>query len=259
MNKKHIYIASITIAGVLALGSLSNAYALFTMPAQNAAFSISQAKTYYLKGSFNSWAASQEYALTDVTATMRVEEHKTSEFTITKALSKDDELKIWDSFNYWYEQGVDQCSYVDKWSRTTNNGDNYVVPMTATYNIYLKFYDTGDKQVYLTAPDVTSLYLKPNSHWLEANARFAAYFFNDSTSTNEWHDLVQDGDYYGIAIPEGYNNVIFCRMDPATTANNWDNVWTQTSDLTFSASSYLNVLEIQGENWNASDADWRAR
>ena len=47
------------------------------------------------------------------------------------------------------------------------------------------------------AADVPSkLYLKPNSNWTQANARFAAYYFNDSTGSNTWAlygELVNEG------------------------------------------------------------------
>lgn len=241
----------------MAIGSISHAYALTTLPASNGSFAISQSKVYYLKGSFNDWSANNEYIFNDVTSTMIPEENKINEYSISKTLSKGATLKVWDSDNNWYTQGVDNCSYDDKWGRSTDNNADYVVPMTATYSIYLKFYSTGATQVYLTAPDFETIYLKPNSNWLSDNARFAAYFFNNSG--NEWHDLIPDGDYYGITIPEGYNKVIFCRMSSSATDNNWSNVWNQTEDLHFDKTSYLNALEIPDDSWTASNSDWGSK
>ena len=260
MNKKHIYIASLITIGVLALGSMSHAYALFTMPANDASFNISQAKTYYLKGNFNDWSASPEYILNDVTATMGEEEHKVAEYTITKSLEIDKHLKIWDSEDNWYTQGVDNCSYVDKWGRTTDNNADYVVPMTANYTIYLKFYDSGASQIYVTAPDLTKLYFKPNTNWNTDGARFAAYFFNNETSTSTWSDLTLNGDYYEVDIPTNYPGVIFCRMDPGTTENIWGNKWNQTADLNCGPASYQAVYELaEDAPWdNAGDTYWRA-
>ena len=79
----------------------------------------------------------------------------------------------------------------------------------------------------------TVLTLKPNSDWLSANARFAAYFFGNG---EKWENMTADstGTVYTVTAPEGYSNVIFCRMNPATTANNWNNKWNQTSDLNVS-------------------------
>ena len=244
----------------MAIGSISHAYALTTLPASSGSFAISQSKVYYLKGSFNDWSASDEYIFNDVTSTMTPEENKINEYSISKTLSKGATLKVWDSDNNWYTQGVDNCSYVDKWSRSTDNNADYVVPMTATYSIYLKLYDTGATQVYLTAPDLTKLYFKPNANWNSDGARFAAYFFNDEQSTSTWSDLTLNGDYYEVDIPANYPSVIFCRMDPGATENNWDNKWNQTGNLNCGPTSYQAVYELaEDAPWDqAGDAYWRA-
>ena len=77
-----------------------------------------------------------------------------------------------------------------------------------------------------------TIYLRPNSNWLEANARFAAYFWQDGKS-EVWMDMTQDveANVYKCDVPAGYANVIFVRMNPAEAANNWDNKWGQTADL----------------------------
>ena len=93
-----------------------------------------------------------------------------------------------------------------------------------------------------------TLYLKPNGEWLADNARFAAYFFNGSGDT--WVSMTDgDGDgYYEAAVPSGYPSVIFCRMAAGTTANNWDNKWDQTPDLT---------VPTDGKNcWTLNSGDW---
>lgn len=75
------------------------------------------------------------------------------------------------------------------------------------------------------------VYLRPNTNWLGENARFAAYFFEEGKET--WVDLKEDTEenVYVCDLPEGFSNIIFCRMDPSKTENNWDNKWGQTSDL----------------------------
>ena len=47
------------------------------------------------------------------------------------------------------------------------------------------------------------VYLKPNSNWLQSNARFAVYMFKGATNT--WTDMAdEDGDgYYEATLPEG--------------------------------------------------------
>lgn len=258
--KKEIKIGLMLLSIFGAVSMTAHSFSLVTRGANDASFGISQGnKAYYLKGNFNDWEMSNDYVLEDVTASMGEEEGKISEFSITKSLAKDDELKIWDNTDYWYDQGVDNCSYVDKWSRSLENQANYVIPMTATYTFYLKFYESGAKQIYVTAPDLTTLYLKPSADWASANARFAAYFFNEETDV--WYDLTQEGDYYKVAMPNGYNEVIFCRMDPATEENNWANKWNQTANLDFSSSGYMNVFEVPtADDWNCgTNDDWRAR
>ena len=104
----------------------------------------------------------------------------------------------------------------------------------------------------------TTLYLKPNSNWTQANARFAAYFMNSSKSTTKWVDMKDsDGDgYYEVTIPSGsWTYVIFCRMSPSATANNWDNKWNQTGDLTIPTDS-KNCFTLASGNWDGATTTW---
>ncbi len=89
---------------------------------------------------------------------------------------------------------------------------------------------TGD--IVITAEADAYTYLKPNANWLLDGARFAVYSW-DINNGNWWADLTdEDGDgYYEVVLPEGITNLIFCRMNPGTTDNNWNNKWNQTSDL----------------------------
>ena len=93
------------------------------------------------------------------------------------------------------------------------------------------FTGVGTKTV--TFPTATYIYFKPDSKWASAGARFAAYFYNKTTNTNKWVSMTKgsDGIYYCEKL-SGYPNVIFVRMNPETTDNNWDNKWNQTADLT---------------------------
>ena len=95
-----------------------------------------------------------------------------------------------------------------------------------------------------------NLYLKPNSNWTQANARFAAYFFIGDNSV--WVDMADsDSDgIYEVAKQEGYTSVIFCRMNPSTTENKWDNKWNQTSDLTVPTNGN-NLYTITDGSWEA--------
>ena len=108
-----------------------------------------------------------------------------------------------------------------------------------------------------------TLYLKiSNSNWNSANARYAAYFFNNSTSTNTWVSMADnDADgYYEVNVPEGtWPNVIFVRMNPGTTANNWNNKWNQTADLTVpTGSNNFFTVGSSGDGWNNQTGSWSA-
>ena len=98
----------------------------------------------------------------------------------------------------------------------------------------------------------TTLYVQPNSNWLQGGARFAAYFFEGADNT--WVDCVDAGDgLYSVQVPEGFTNIIFCRMNPGTTENNWDNKWNQTVDLTVPADS-KNIYVVEG--WDKGVGQW---
>lgn len=111
-----------------------------------------------------------------------------------------------------------------------------------------------------SAADMTGgevLYLKPNSNWTQAGARFAAYFFNNSTGKNTWVSMTDsNGDgIYEVTAPSGnWANVIFCRMNPSTSANNWDNKWNQTSDLTYDGTN--NLYTVADGAWDNGGGTW---
>ena len=71
------------------------------------------------------------------------------------------------------------------------------------------------------AAEGTTLYLVPNANWKQNNARFAIYYWNAS-GANNWTSMTDaDGDgVYEGTVPAGNDNIIFCRMNPGTSANN---------------------------------------
>ena len=97
-------------------------------------------------------------------------------------------------------------------------------------------------------------YLVPNSNWLQSSARFAVYAFN--SSENKWIDMSPvagvTGKYHAI-VDDAYTTLIFCRMNPNTTANNWDKEtkWNQTDDLTGWGENDCFTLNEEKENWKA--------
>ena len=126
-----------------------------------------------------------------------------------------------------------------------------------------------------------TLFLQP-SLWNEADARFAAYFY-DLDGNSAWADAnvrAADAETYKVSVPDGeWTNVIFCRMNPAYTENDWnsstvtDRVWNQTGNLewdgesncftmstwttgawsTYTLNQYCIVGDINGSNVGDSD------
>jgi hypothetical protein len=101
-------------------------------------------------------------------------------------------------------------------------------------------------------PTATYIYFKPNSDWLKDGARFAAYFYGNG---NKWVSMTKgsDGIYYCEKL-SGYTEVIFCRMDPKKTTNDWDNKWNQTADLTIPTDGNNYFKAKSG--WDGIDGTW---
>ena len=111
--------------------------------------------------------------------------------------------------------------------------------------------EVGDDKV----ETVGTIYMKPNSSWMEAGARFAAYFFEGDANT--WMSMTDaDGDgVYECGVPSGYSNVIFTRMNPASSDNNWDNKWNQTSDLKIPTDG-TNFYTVKEGTWDNGGGTW---
>lgn len=107
-------------------------------------------------------------------------------------------------------------------------------------------------------PEPAKLYLIPNSNWTIDNARFAAYFFG-GTPNEVWVSMTLAGNnVYEVVIPEGYDygsNIIFCRMNPGASANNWNNKWNQTADLIIPTDG-KNLYTVPAGVWDGSDDDY---
>lgn len=106
----------------------------------------------------------------------------------------------------------------------------------------------------------STLYVVPNSNWLNDGARFAAVLATEGWTTQTWVDAVDsDADgVYEVAIPDdgnAYSIVIFCRMSPSATENSWDNKWNQTSDLTIPTDG-TNCYTVEGGTWDNGNGTW---
>ena len=161
-----------------------------------------------------------------------------ADISITKAGTYDFYFDLTNTYLYVVEPGVDYTTV----SEQTVNGEE-------------------PKQ---EEPEVTEkvVYLKPNSNWTQSNARFAAYFWGGTTG-EKWvsmTDADKDG-IYEVHLPEGYDygcNIIFCRMNPSTTANNWNNKWNQTSDLK-TPTDGKNLYTVKDGTWDKGGGSWSVK
>ena len=101
-----------------------------------------------------------------------------------------------------------------------------------------------------------TLYLTPNANWKVDNARFAAYFFGNGETWVSMTDKNTDG-IYEVTTPTSkvYPNVIFCRMNPSASANNWNNKWNQTADLAI-PSNGTNHYTVKEGTWDKGGGTW---
>lgn len=101
------------------------------------------------------------------------------------------------------------------------------------------------------------LYLTPNSNWNNDNARFAAYFFGNGEKWISMTKVAGETNLYEVEAPAGYPKVIFCRMNPSTSANNWNDgvKWNQTGDLTIPTDG-KNHYTVKEGTWNEGGGEW---
>lgn len=232
-----------------------------------------QPSVWSLSGTFNNWG---DVAMVTTTA---------KDVYVAKSLT----LEAYASFKVrkdkaWTENYGGGIVYFNPngWMELFSSGSDISNTEAGTFDIY---FDYANKRLYMVTaggdytavaqqtvegkepvqeePEVTEnmLYLKPNANWKQANARFAAYFWNNSG--NIWVSMVDsDNDgIYEVNLPEGYDygcNVIFCRMNPSTTANNWNNKWNQTSDLT-APTDGKNLYTVKENTWDNGGGTWSVK
>ena len=102
------------------------------------------------------------------------------------------------------------------------------------------------------------LYLTPNANWKQDNARFAAYFFGNGDTWVSMTKVAGETDLYEVDAPAGYPNVIFCRMNPSASANDWNNKWNQTSDLTIPTNG-ANHYTVKEGTWDKGAGTWSTK
>ena len=106
-------------------------------------------------------------------------------------------------------------------------------------------------------PSGTKLYLTPNTNWKTDNARYAAYFFGDGDAWGSMVAVSGEKDLYEVTTPgsgKNFTNVIFCRMNPSASANNWNNKWNQTADLVYDGVN--NHYTVKAGTWDKGGGTW---
>ena len=155
----------------------------------------------------------------------------------------------WDESQSKYFYDFDASLYGQTLNYIINNGKNK--SQTGDLNLELLDYTN-------TTNKVPVLYLKPNSNWKVDNARFAAYFFGNA---DKWCDMISvEGETgtYAVFWESKYPKVIFCRMNPGATANDWKNKWNQTGDLTIPTDG-KNLFTVPNGAWDGSTSSWSTK
>lgn len=104
------------------------------------------------------------------------------------------------------------------------------------------------------------IYFKPSSDWRGDGARFAAYFYDNGKKWLSMEDTDGDG-IYECERPSGYPSVIFCRMDPNNSINDWKSngggVWNQSADLTIPTDGRNYFIINSG--WDGINGSWSTK
>ncbi len=135
-----------------------------------------------------------------------------------------------------------------------------VIAMLMLFSVFSVAFTAKEVEVAETGVTMTGgevLYLKPNSNWTQANARFAIYVFGSGNAWASMEKCPRDSGYYKVTVPTGsWTNVIFCRMNPSTTTNNWDNKWNQSGDLVYDGTK--NLFTVASGSWDGATTTWSA-
>ena len=224
----------ITLLGAL-LGSVFAANALVynvTVPTGT--------KACYIAGDMTSWAHQEMTKLDDTHYTIDIPSAN-------------------QTHGYKYSSGPG-WEYVEKTAEGQEMG-NRTYSANDVVADWAKVYEPG-----VVIPDIpagTKLYLKPNANWLSNNARFAVYFFKNTDNT--WVDMTlvdASQNIYEVIVPAGtWNTLIFCRMNPDYTENQWNSgvegapqyVWSQTANLNYDEINNLYAINENADEWSAGE------
>lgn len=228
---------------------------------------ISEQTLWAISGELNNWG--DTFLWTTETEGLLVAQNVTFETDYSEFKFRYDSK--WDQQYTSEVYGIEANKWVVA-ANTTSLGNTSVLT-AGTYDVYL---DTTNNKIYVVTAgsaiedaveqtvsnqkpveSAGKLYLIPNTNWKIDNARFAAYFFGNGERWLDMTDTDSDG-VYECEIPEGYPSVIFCRMNPNATANNWNNKWNQTDDLTVPTDG-TNCYTVKEGTWDKGGGTWSTK
>ena len=210
--------------------------------------------SWYFAGSMNGWAQANPLVY---------DENGVASIEMTLAVG--DEFKIADNTNPdWLPQFNSSNIPANLATYFGDKTGNILVKVAGTYKfsvvdgaLVIEIVDAEEPSVPSEPSEpaeVTLVYLVPSANWNIDGARFAVYMWNDNG--DNWVDMVKvegEENLYVAEIPAGYTNIIFCRMNPNATENNWNNKWNQTSDLTLGAD---NCYTVEEGTWDKGNGTW---
>ena len=140
---------------------------------------------------------------------------------------------------------------------TVNNGEVVITNANPSANMYLKFKEDGTYTLYISdvTPEVQGIKLTLDPGiWNTDGAWYAVYYFDDAQGINGWIKISEDGT---VVIPDGIVNIIFVRLNPASSEMNWNNKWNQTGNLTIGDKTTFVITSWTGGYGEDSVGEWR--
>ena len=156
----------------------------------------------------------------------------------------------------WYKGGTAAGNKItgatsatfSKASCTTGDGGDYYCEVStgSTCSTFSAVYPVTVSPV----PTTRTVYLNPNNYtnWSKGDERYAIYCFG---SGDTWYDFTSfdagcEGTLYKAEVDKKYTGYVICRMNGATTENNWDNKWDQTYDITAADGIFCKITGVSG-------------
>lgn len=131
------------------------------------------------------------------------------------------------------------------------DGVKYIKKLSSKYTV--KRNQIINLPVVTFEPEVVAtktVYMLPNSVWASSQGRYAAYCWGTEFA-HTWYDMTdadKDG-VYEVEVPETCENIIFCCMSAANSANDWNNKIHQTEDLKMPTTD-SNCYIVHESQWN---------